>query len=61
MSAKIVRSATAGQSAKSALTIPVVVMIETAWKKPVRTASSPSLIPYPQTWTAMGAGRDRDE
>jgi hypothetical protein len=48
MSAKSARRSTAGQSAKSALAIPVVVMIEIVWKKPARIASSPSAIPYPQ-------------
>ena len=52
MSAKSVRSEMTGQSAKSAVANPVVVMTETDWKTAARTASSPSAIPYPHSWTS---------
>ena len=51
ISANSVSSATAGQRAKSALAMPVVVTIDTVWKKAERTASSPVAIPSPQSIT----------
>ena len=52
ISASSTSSVTVGQTAKSAFTIPVVVMIETAWKNPVRIDSSPSATPCPQSIAA---------
>jgi hypothetical protein len=45
MSAKSVRRQSTGHVAKSRLAKPVVVMMETVWKTPARTAASPSSIP----------------
>ena len=58
MSAKSESRRSDGQSAKSALARPVVVMIETTWKAPTRTAASPSAMPYAQTIAVDRRGCD---